>query len=334
MAPHGLSPALFFDTANAYQRSAALKAAVELDLFSVMGEGRSAAEIAKSCHASERGVRILCDYLVISGFAVKDGERYRNTPESQMFLSKSSPAYLGGALQFLHAPGLTDGFRDVAACVRRGGTVLEGSGTVDEDDPVWVDFAQGMMPLMMMPAREIAELIPFPRDREIDILDLAAGHGIFGIMAAKAFPRAQVTAVDWRAVLEVAKENAKKFEVIDRYRTIAGSAFDADFGTARDVVLITNFLHHFDPETCVSVLKKVRASLKPGGVAITLEFIPNEDRVSPPSAGFSLIMLCSTPSGDAYTFSELNEMLTTVGFSRSKLLDLPGGMQRVIISEC
>ncbi len=65
---------------------------------------------------------------------------------------------------------------------------------------------------------------------------------------------------------------------------LPGSAFDVEFGGPYDTVLLTNFLHHFDKPTCVSLLKKVRASLKPGGKAATLEFVPNEDRVSPADA--------------------------------------------------
>ena len=69
-------------------------------------------------------------------------------------------------------------------------------------------------------------------------------------------------------------------------------------------MLLTNFLHHFDHPTNVALLKKVHAALQPGGRAVTLEFVPNEDRVSPPMpAGFSMIMLTTTPAGDAYTFN-------------------------------
>jgi hypothetical protein len=82
------------------------------------------------------------------------------------------------------------------------------------------------------------------------------------------------------------------------------------------VVLLTNFLHHFDTPTNTGLLKKVRAALKPGGTVAILEFVPNEDRVSPPAAAaFSMVMLGSTPAGDAYTFGEYQKMLADAGFS-------------------
>jgi hypothetical protein len=81
------------------------------------------------------------------------------------------------------------------------------------------------------------------------------------------------------------------------------------------------------------VLKKVHASLADGGRAATLEFVPNEDRVTPPqAAAFSMMMLGLTPSGDAYTFAELNEMFRNAGFARNEMQDLPPTIQRVVIS--
>ena len=80
------------------------------------------------------------------------------------------------------------------------------------------------------------------------VLDIAAGHGLFGIEIAKANPKAEIVALDWENVLTVAKENAAAAGVSDRYQTIVGSAFDVDRNY--DLGLLTNFLHHFDTPTC------------------------------------------------------------------------------------
>jgi hypothetical protein len=132
----------------------------------------------------------------------------------------------------------------------------------------------------------------------------------------------------------VAKENASKSGVADRYNTIEGSAFEVDLGTGYDIVLLTNFLHHFDPPTNETLLRKVHAALSDGGQAVTLEFVPNDDRISPPeTAGFSLMMLSGTPAGDAYTFSELERMFTNAGFTSSVIHPLPPGFEQVVISK-
>ena len=328
------SPQLFFQTASSYQHTEALKAAVELEVFTAIGQGHgTAADIAQRCETSERGMRILCDFLCIMGFLNKDGQRYSLTADSAVFLNRNSPAYLGGALEFLLAPGLIEGFKNIAEAVRKGGTALPDEGTVAPENPVWVKFARTMAPIMAMPAQLLAKLVDEKADRKLKILDIAAGHGLYGIAFAKNNPLAEVTAVDWVKVLEVAKENATAAGVGARHSTIAGSAFDVDYGTGYDIVLLTNFLHHFDPPTNEKLLRKVHAALADGGRAVTLEFVPNDDRISPPeAAGFSMMMLGSTPSGDAYTFAELERMAANAGFVRSEIYPLPPTFSQAVIS--
>ena len=329
------SPQLFFQTINAHQRTEALKAALELEVFTAIGEGNTTAtEIAKRCQTSEKGMRILCDFLTIMEMLTKEGDRYALTLDSATFLDKRSPAYIGGATEFMCSPMLTDGAKHMAEAVRKGGTVMENDGTIGPENPVWVKFARAMAALMALPAQLMAKLVDPAADRKLKILDIAAGHGLFGIAFATQNPQAEITALDWKAVLEVAKENAAKVGVSDRYQTIEGSAFDVEFGTGYDLVLLTNFLHHFDQPTCETLLRKVRAALADSGRAVTLEFVPNEDRISPPdAAAFSVMMLTSTPSGDAYTFSELERMAANAGFSRSTLHPLPPTIQQAVISE-
>jgi 2-polyprenyl-3-methyl-5-hydroxy-6-metoxy-1,4-benzoquinol methylase len=329
------SPQLFFQTVNAHQRTEALKAAIDLEVFTAIGEGNSTvAEIAKRCQTSEKGMRVLCDYLTIMEMLTKQGDRYALTPDSSVFLDKRSPAYLGGATEFLCSDMLIEGFKQMTEAVRKGGTAVGEEGTTGPENPIWVKFARGMAGMMAMPAQLMAKLVDPNADRKLKILDIAAGHGLFGIAFASQNKQAEVTAVDWKAVLEVAKENAQKAGVADRYRTIEGSAFDVEFGSGYDLVLLTNFLHHFDPTTNETLLRKVRAALADGGRAVTLEFVPNEDRVTPPEvAGFSLVMLVGTPSGDAYTFAELERMFANAGFSRSTIHALPPTFQQVVISE-
>jgi ubiquinone/menaquinone biosynthesis C-methylase UbiE len=329
------SPQLFFQTINAHQRTEALKAAIELEVFTAIGEGNTtAAAIAKRCQTSEKGMRVLCDYLTTMEMLTKQGDQYALTLDSSVFLDKRSPAYLGAATEFLCSPMLLEGFKRMSDAVRKGGTAIENDGTIGPENPVWVNFARGMAGLMAMPAQLMAKLVDPNADKKLKILDIAAGHGLFGIAFASQNKNAEVTAVDWRPVLEVAKENAEKAGVVDRYNTIPGSAFDVEFGTGYDLALVTNFLHHFDPPTNEKLLRKVHAALGDGGRAVTLEFVPNEDRVTPPEvAGFSLVMLCGTPSGDAYTFPELERMFANAGFSRSTFHALPPTFQQVVISE-
>ncbi len=332
--PNQPTPALLFDTINAHQRTEAIKAAIELGLFTAIAGGdASAKKIGATCGASERGTRILCDYLVIIGFLTKQEGNYALTPDSAMFLDQSSPAYMGTAIEFLLSPMLTEGFKDLTAAVKKGGSVSE-QGTMAPDHPVWVKFARAMAPMMAMPSQLLAQLVDPNANEKLRILDIAAGHGLYGLAFARRNPQVDVTAVDWSNVLTVAKENAQAAGVLDRYHTINGSAFEVDYGAGYDLILLTNFLHHFDPQTCEGLLRKVRSALVDGGRAVTLEFVPNPDRVSPPqAAAFSLVMLAGTPAGDAYTFAELKAMFRNAGFAQSEWHELPPTIERVVISK-
>jgi 2-polyprenyl-3-methyl-5-hydroxy-6-metoxy-1,4-benzoquinol methylase len=333
MSAQSPSPTLFFETVNAYQRSEALRAAVELDLFTHAAGSATAEQLAAACGASPRGVRILADYLTVLGFFTKSDGRYALTPESEAFLDRRSPAYLGGALGFLLTDELRGSFRLLTEAVRRGGTAVSDEGTVSHDNPIWVTFARAMAPLMAMPARMLAELAGEDTRRPLRVLDVAAGHGLFGIAVAERYPRAEVTALDWPNVLAVAQENARRAGVADRHSLLPGSAFDTDWGGPYDVVLLTNFLHHFDLPTCQRLAEKARAALVPGGLALTLEFVPDPDRVSPPQAAtFALTMLATTASGDAYTFAEYEQVFARAGFARSEFHPLPPTTQQAIVS--
>jgi 2-polyprenyl-3-methyl-5-hydroxy-6-metoxy-1,4-benzoquinol methylase len=234
-------------------------------------------------------------------------------------------------VNFLLSPALLAPFLDLTEIVRTGRTTLADAGTVSRDNPIWVDFARHMAPMVYPAAIETAALVA--GENQLNVLDLAAGHGLFGIMIAQRNPKARITALDWPNVLAVATENAKKFGVVDRHSRLPGDAFETDFGGPFDLVLVTNFFHHFDPPTCETLMRKIRAALTPGGCCVTLEFVPNEDRVSPPvPATFSMMMLGTTVAGDAYTFAEYDGMFRNAGFAASELHSLSKAPQAVIIS--
>ena len=312
-----LTPSIVFGLLQAHQQTAALRAAIQLDVFRAIGQGPGdVSSIARHSKASERGIRILCDFLVINGLLVKEDGHYRHTPASAAFLDPSSPSCLASVAHFLSRPEVLEPYGHLADVVRMGRTTLPGEGTVEPENPVWVEFAQSMAPMMAPLTGPLGAIVLGGRTGPMRVLDIAAGHGLFGIEIAKQNPQAHVTGLDWAPVLRVALDNAKKAGVQDRYDMLPGSAFEVDFGGPYDAVLLTNFLHHFDVDTCVGLLKKVRGSMKPGGIAATLEFVPNDDRVSPPMpAAFAMTMLGTTVAGDAYTFRELADMHKQAGYA-------------------
>ena len=327
-----VSPFRLFQAINAYQLTDAIRSGIELDVFTAIGAGQTTpVAIARHCGIAERGARMLCDFLVVHGFLTKSGEEYALAEDSAMFLDRRSPAYMGTCTRFLLNDSLRQRFLDLTDAVRYGGATDRMA--LEPESSVWVDFARSMAPMMMMASQELAKLVTGNATGPLKVLDIAAGHGLFGIAVLLSSPNARVTAVDWKNVLEVARENAEKFGVAERYSTLPGSIFDVDIGSGYDFVLIPNFLHHFDVETNEKLLRKLYAALVPGGRVATLEFVPNDDRVSPPMpATFALIMLADTPAGDAYTRAELESMMRNAGFTAHEFHPMPPSPHSVLIS--
>ncbi len=329
------SPEHIFGVLTAFQTTAALKAAIQLDIFTAIADGANRANvIAQRVNAAERGVRILCDYMTIQGFLTKTDDRFALTQESAIFLNRHSPAYMGTLANFLASEGHKKNFDALTESVKKGGTTVAQGDSTKPNDDLWVNFARSMAPLTAVSAGFIAELASAKEGKACKVLDIAAGHGMFGITIAKQNPNAQITALDWAPVLAVAKENAAAAGLADRVSFLPGSAFEADLGDGYDVVLLTNIFHHFDIPTCEKLMRRVHAALKAGGKAITLEFVPNEDRVTPPmAAAFSLIMLANTDAGDAYTHAQYEKMFCNAGFSKTTLHPVPDMPQQVLLSE-
>jgi len=326
------SPQKFFETLTAYQGTAALKAAIDLDLFTAIGEGQTTVSaLANRVGGTERAVRMLSDSLVVLGFLVKAGNSYGLSPDSAMFLDMRSPAYVGSAKTFMTSDVVVEGFRDLAAIARSGRGHADAIRAEDLKDFTWAEFARSMAPMAYWTAQMAAKLID--HDARIRVLDVAAGHGMFGIAVAKQNPNAKIVALDWPVVLAVAEENARRFAVNGRYKLLPGDAFQIELGTGFDVVLIPNFMHLWDRATNVRFLKKVHAALAPQGRVIIVEFVPDEGRVTPPvPALFALSMLANTAAGDVYTASELRAMLKDTGFDECQFRELAASSHTAIVA--
>jgi 2-polyprenyl-3-methyl-5-hydroxy-6-metoxy-1,4-benzoquinol methylase len=232
---------------------------------------------------------------------------------------------------FLFHPFMERGMTHVLDAVRKGGTVLPDEGSVSYDNPVWVDFARGMAPLTRPSAEATAQLVA--GTGPLKVLDIAAGHGMYGITIAQRNPSAEIYALDWKNVLAVAHENAVRMGMAERWHPIEGSAFTADYGTGRDVALVTNFIHHFDTPTNTGLLEKVRTALKAGRKMAVAEMAVNEDRITPSVAGqFAMTMLTTTAKGDAYSRNEIESMCRSAGFRDVTHHTVPDTLQTVTVA--
>ncbi|MGH6872752.1 MAG: class I SAM-dependent methyltransferase [Rhizomicrobium sp.] len=327
------SPLRLFEALGAFQRTAALRAAIELDIFTAIAAGaNTAAALAEHCAASERGIRVLADYLAMLGFLEKRHEAYSLATDAAAFLDRRATSYIGAAAaEALSGGALHGAFASLPAAVRRGGTAMPADGTLAPDHPLWVDFARAMSPSGAFLAHLLAERVVTGAAPPARVLDIAAGHGLFGIEFVKRNPHARSYAVDWPGVLTVARENAAAAGVTDRCNWIPGDVLRVDLGDGYDMALVTNFCPDLD--TTADMLRRLHAALADNGRVAMLEVMLDDDRISPREAvALNLGLLATTASGGTRTPSQLAGTLRSAEFAGVELHDLPPAPHRVMIA--
>ena len=313
-----------------HARVDSLKAAIDLDLFTAIAEGWHSSELlAERCGASERGMRVLCDFLVVNDFLIKTDDEYHLTPDTRLFLDARSPAYFGTVAKFVADRHNAESSATILECVRSGHPVRV---TVDDVDQ-WRSFAEAMLPMATRVASACADVLDVARGGPLDILDVAASHGEYGLAIARKNAEAKIVGLDFAEVVAVASRRAREQGFGSRYTTIAGSAFDVALGGPYDIVLLPNFLHHFRPQIIERFLRRVAAAVKPGGRVVTVEFVPNADRVSPPAAAMFGMTMLTRNEGDAYTFAELSGMFRRAGFSNTRAFLAAPTPQTILVSD-
>ena len=323
-----------YEAALAYQKTAALAAAIKLEVVTMIGGGAATSHaLAEKTAASNRGMRILCDFLTVMGLLTKQDGAYSVTDAGRRYLDPSSPAWMGASIDFYAAPEILRlVLDDPVSYVRQGGSA--GLAHLAPDHPVWLRFAKAMGPIARLAAKRAAVYLAVQPASPATVLDVAAGHGFYGIELAKAFPETVVTAVDWPGVLELASANARDAGVGKRFGVVAGNAFEVDWGGEFDLIILANFLHHLSPDACATILRKVKSSLSPLGRACAVDFVADHDRArTPTDATFAFLMLATTPGGDAYTLSDYDDIAKAAGFLRATARPLRPTPQSLIMFE-
>jgi hypothetical protein len=316
-----------------FEQTAAMLAALDVGLFTAVAEGAGSADaLSASIGCPVRATRMLADVLCAHGLLTKTQGVYGLAPDAALYLDKRSPAYIGDAARFLASPQkLALCLEDPDGWMRRGGPAHEANTAANA--VVWVDFARGMGPMMAPAAENLARVLKAKGLAVRRILDVAAGHGLFGVEAAKVFPEARVVALDWATVLEVARSTAAAAGVGERFETLVGDAFTTPLGRDYDLILIPNFLHHFDRKTCIGFLSRAADALAPEGRLAIVEYVVDADRISPPAAAlFTFSMLAATPAGDTYTEAELTGMCAAAGVGDVVVESLPASPETLVMA--
>jgi len=311
-----MNPEPIFRALLGYRLAAVLRAAIELDCFSAIAEGkRTAAAVARSRGGTERSIRILLDAVAAAApdLLRKRGSAYALTALAKIYLVRGRPRFMGPLMPLYGHRRMWDGFYDLASAVRAGTSVMEKNGHSPDLD-FWEDFARATAREARVKARKMVRLLGRTPD-PCAILDIACGSGMYGATFAKELPGATLTLFDQRNVLV---QTRKIVDVPARY--IEGDLFRTPFGGPYDVLIASHVLHHFNPADCRRLLRKIAAALRPGGRLVIQEFIADERRAKKAQAlMFAVTMLVWTREGDAYRASDYRNWLKQAGFGKVEL---------------
>lgn len=320
--------------ASAYYGSAVLFAALDVDLFSLIGQeegGRASVDaLAARAGLDPRGLRLLLDACVAVGLLFKDGSVYANTPAAESALVKGALYDLTRAVRYNR--DVYPAWGRLAELVRSGQPVEAPEIHLGADaDRTW-RFVLAMHGRALGIGRAVVPLLDLGGCRRL--LDLAGGPGTYAVLMAQANPGLACVTIDLPRVAEVAAELVRDSGMAERVSCRAGD-YHADTYEpgAYDAVTVFGALHQEPPDMIVSILKRACAALRPGGHIYILDMMTDATHTSPPfSALFAVNMALTTQHGWVFSDGELHGWLGEAGFEACETRPVPPPMPHWLVT--
>ncbi len=327
MEKQAMTPGQILGLSGYYWRTCTLHAAVKLDIFTAIGDQeKTASEIATSLGVDTRALDMLLNALVSMSFLDKDKGRFTNTGASRSFLSKESKEYIG--YMIMHHHHLVASWSRLDEAIATGKPVRTRS--TSHDDTRRESFLMGMFNMAMAIAPGLVDRIDLSGRRRL--LDVGGGPGTYAIHFCLKNPELRASVYDLPTTRPFAEKTIGRFGVADRVDFIDGDYLKEEIPGSYDVAWISHILHAEGPDDCRKMLRKIAGSLKPGGMMIIHDFIL-EDTMDKPlfPALFTLNMLLGTDRGQAYSETQIKEMLTAAGAVKIERLPFVGPTESGIL---
>jgi len=298
--------------------------ALELDIFTAVGDGANAEQIGTRIHANARAVGMLLNALVALGLLSKSGDDCRNTPESARFFVQGCKDNHRNGL--LHTANIWHRWSTLTDAVRSGTRIpIE-----REDTPEWTrNFIAGMQRNAKDRAPLVVKALGTAGVRRI--LDLGGGSGAYSIAFARACPGVQCEILDVPQVVPLTAEYVSKAGVSAQVRLRAGDMLQDDFGSGYDIIMLNAICHMFAEEQNRDIFRRAHQALAPDGRLVVQDFILNPDKTGPQQAAlFSLNMLVATDAGATYSEPEYTQWMKAAGFTDIRRIKLPGPSDLIV----
>lgn len=305
--------------ARAFQESRVLLTAIELDVFTAVGKGATAAAVARRCGTHPRSTEMLLNALTAIGGLRKRGGRFYNTPRTAKLFVAGSPSCERDA--WMHTVHLWDRWSNLTECVRQGAP--RGRREAADRGAAWLEsFIAAMHRNAQTMAPMVAKAVGLSGVRRM--LDVGGGSGAYAIAFAKASRTLQADVLDLPPVLPIAERHIREAGLPGRVRTRPGDLRSGALGENYDLILLSAICHMLTPEENQDLLRRCFAALAPGGRVVIRDFVLNPDKTSPRAAAlFSLNMLVGTAGGASYSAPEYRAWLARAGFARIRCIAMP-----------
>jgi len=319
-------PVYLSEILRGFQASRIALTAVELNVFTAVGAGATANEVASRIGADPRATAILLDALTALGLLEKHRATYRNTTDTARYFDEASPG--NERLATLHTLHMWDSWSTLTECVRAGGSVL-----VREEKPRDEDWTEAFIAAMARNATERApQIVAAVGAADVRrLLDIGGGPGSYAIAFAQANPELRAVILDKPEVLEIARRHVQAAGLEERITLQPGDLTCDRFGEGYDLVLLSNICHMLGPEENRDLLARAGAALAPGGRLVIQDFILDGSRTNPqPAAIFAVNMLVATAKGNSYTEQEYAEWIEAAGLTGVRRIELAGPTDLIV----
>ena len=308
--------------ASLFQDSAILFAASDLGVFEAFSRLGSApaAALAAELSLNPRAAGLMLDACVAVGLLEKQGDCYRNTPESAALLVPGCPGDLSKALLYM---------RDVYPAWARLGTFVKSGEPAEspqlhlgDDESRTRNFVLSMHGKALATAPAVLARLALGSRKQL--LDVGGGPGTYSVAITRAYPDIRATVLDLPPVIAIANGLIAQQGAADRVRTLAGDYRTTPFTEGNDVVLFFGMLHQESPETIEGLLRKAYESMVPGGVVYVMDMMTDPTHTAPKfSALFAVNMALTAKSGWVFSSAELGGWLEAAGFTDYAVSPLP-----------
>jgi SAM-dependent methyltransferase len=307
------NPSHILELASSFYGSCVLFTASDAGVFAALTERESAdaKTLAADLKLAPRGARLLLDACVAVGLLAKNGDCYRNTPESAAFLVPGSPGDLSGAIRYNR--DVYAAWGRLAELARTGKPVEKPELHLGSDEDRTRTFVMAMHSRALGIGRAVVPQLQLAGRRKL--LDIGGGPGTYSVLAAQANPELTCTVMDLPPVVAIAEELIAGQGLAERVKTLGGDYHTADFPPGQDVVNFFGVLHQESPDSILDLFRRAYDALQPGGLVYVLDMMTDATRTAPKfSALFAVNMALTTENGWVFSDDDLRGWLGQAGF--------------------